>query len=648
MVPLLLDKLPESTRLSMIRFHEKDQLDWTVEDLLQGLEKEIAVRESHVPIKNASTTNGANEKTRGFRPHQSGKEFGTANALLTMNGKKKCVYCLEEHLSEHCQKVKSVDERKSILRKYAKCFTCLTTGHRSYNCRSRISCALCKGKHHTSICDNNGNFQAKVARPIPTATPLDPNVASWVGITGSGTRVALQTALANGNGKRESKVRVLFDTGSQKSFITAKAIGNLGLRPVRSETLGIKAFGSREADIAKREVYEFTLCPLRGGKRVKIECFVVNDISSIVTEHAELSKKDYPHLHNVYFSDVSKNEDMLPVDILVGSNFFWEFQMGETIRGGPHEPVAVNTTLGWVLSGPVKGNFTTDANGNFVVDSTKQEKMQIDEEDHKLWDLDSLGIREKNEVHEQLIDEIFFTGTRYSVRLPWKIGHDVLPSKYEVSLGRLNGLLRKLRKDPPVLEKYNDTSNEQLESGIIQKVIQLECAEKVHYLAHRAVIREDAETTKVRIVFDASCKQHKNGTSLNDCLHVGPPLTPLLFDILLRFRINNAALVGDIEKAFLNIEIDPIDRDCLRFLWIDDIEAKNPEIIVFRYNTVVFGVNSSQFILNAVLRHHIQSFASQDPECSEKLVKSFHVDDLVTGGEDTSSAFSLYEKVKGR
>ena len=46
MVPLLLDKLPESIRLSMIRFHEKDQLDWTVEDLLQGLEKEIAVRES--------------------------------------------------------------------------------------------------------------------------------------------------------------------------------------------------------------------------------------------------------------------------------------------------------------------------------------------------------------------------------------------------------------------------------------------------------------------------------------------------------------------------------------------------------------------------------------------------------------------------
>ena len=54
--------------------------------------------------------------------------------------------------------------------------------------------------------------------------------------------------------------------------------------------------------------------------------------------------------------------------------------------------------------------------------------------------------------------------------------------------------------------------------------------------------------------------------SLNDCLNVGPALSPKIFDILVRFRQYRAAVVADIEKAFLNIGVEEIDRDVLRFL----------------------------------------------------------------------------------
>jgi predicted nucleic acid-binding protein len=96
---------------------------------------------------------------------------------------------------------------------------------------------------------------------------------------------------------------------------------------------------------------------------------------------------------------------------------------------------------------------------------------------------------------------------------------------------RLKGQLLRLKKEPEVLQEYDRVIKEQLELGIIEPVVELERADKIHYLPH-AVVRKDAKTTKVRVVYDASSKEIKKGVSLNDCLHVGPPLSPLLYHIM--------------------------------------------------------------------------------------------------------------------
>ena len=38
------------------------------------------------------------------------------------------------------------------------------------------------------------------------------------------------------------------------------------------------------------------------------------------------------------------------------------------------------------------------------------------------------------------------------------------------------------------------------------------------------MIRESAETTKIRIVYDDQAKPNKDSVSLNECLETGPPL----------------------------------------------------------------------------------------------------------------------------
>ena len=119
--------------------------------------------------------------------------------------------------------------------------------------------------------------------------------------------------------------------------------------------------------------------------------------------------------------------------------------------------------------------------------------------------------------------------------------------------------------------EYDKIITEQKNLNIVEKVTDYEVS-ATRYLPHRPVIREDKETTKNRIVFDASCKRRVEEPSLNDIIEAGPSLKPLLTDVLLRFRSLNYVLVADIEKAFHQISLNPNHRNLVRFLLFKNIE----------------------------------------------------------------------------
>ncbi|XP_064475611.1 uncharacterized protein LOC135389500 [Ornithodoros turicata] len=157
---------------------------------------------------------------------------------------------------------------------------------------------------------------------------------------------------------------------------------------------------------------------------------------------------------------------------------------------------------------------------------------------------------------------------------------------------RLQQLTRKLQKAPVLLEAYDVAIRQYYGDDMAELVGEdVQTEHFTYYMPHQAVVREASRTTKLRVVCDAS--SHTPGLlSLNDNLQSGPNLTADLVALLLNFRQHNVALVADMEKAFLQIQVKESDRDALRFLWYDRIprpQEDTPNIVTFRMKRVPFG-----------------------------------------------------------
>ena len=169
----------------------------------------------------------------------------------------------------------------------------------------------------------------------------------------------------------------------------------------------------------------------------------------------------------------------------------------------------------------------------------------------------------------------------------------------------------------------------------------------MHYLPHRGVIREDHDTTKLRIVFDASA-EIRNELSLNNIVYSGPCLLPYLDDILLRFWTGKIGLVGDIKQAFLQVEIAEEHRDFVGFLWFKDINETPRKITSLRFTRVVFGLTSSPFLLKGTIKIHVSKClpVSHYTDVVKKLILNLYVDDSTNSFDTVETVMEFYEELR--
>ena len=160
------------------------------------------------------------------------------------------------------------------------------------------------------------------------------------------------------------------------------------------------------------------------------------------------------------------------------------------------------------------------------------------------------------------------------------------------------------------MQRYYDVTQDQLDKGIIERVERATCDVIRHYIPHHVIIAPQKATTKLRVVYDASAKVRKANKSLNECLYRGPVLLYDLVDMILRFRIPKVGIVSYIEKAFLQIELQPSDRDVRRFIWFKNYQGPKIDeshIQELRFCRVLFGIILSLFLLSATIESHLDS-----------------------------------------
>ncbi|CAB4039577.1 G2 M phase-specific E3 ubiquitin- ligase, partial [Paramuricea clavata] len=256
---------------------------WDLDELIKIFKGELEARER------ASLLPGSSRDPPSKPPYKP--KIPSASSLFTTGGSPTCTYCQQPHPSNSCSTVTDRNERKEILKRSGRCYICLRKNHVARECKSKIKCFKCDKRHHISICPSNSKVkpnppeQEASHQPTPSEEhprmqpqghqptnqtreqPQNTHVNMFVDAQSS---ILLQTARDFiYNPKDPSKTlqaRLIFDSGSQRSYITSTIRDKLNLPIVRRDTLKINAFGSKDEDITSCNMVQFQLDTERGHK----------------------------------------------------------------------------------------------------------------------------------------------------------------------------------------------------------------------------------------------------------------------------------------------------------------------------------------------------------------------------------------------
>jgi len=290
---------------------------------------------------------------------------------------------------------------------------------------------------------------------------------------------------------------------------------------------------------------------------------IIPKIAAPLQNLVPIPDNHFPHLQGLPLAHPVRSGDNLEITLLIGADFYWNIVQDRIIRG--NSPTAVESKIGYLLSGPLSHSTDTNDIGMLHVGTAADASTHID----KFWDVEFTGtlptakstIMSDQQLLTAYINSSLSQGSdgSYIVNFPWIADHSPLPSNRNICERLMQSLTHKLAQTPELLKVYGDIISDQVKRGFIEKVRESDVPSSCHFIMYRAV-KKQSNTTPVKIVYGCSCCQSPHQPSLNDCLDVGPPFLVDLCTLLLRFQTCKFVLVTDIEKAFLHMQLAETDQ----------------------------------------------------------------------------------------
>ncbi|XP_011860172.1 PREDICTED: uncharacterized protein LOC105557524 [Vollenhovia emeryi] len=474
------------------------------------------------------TSNVNATSTKNTSARAGGKEKRQARVATL---KFKWSYCKGDHFIYQCKELLNlpVSSRQAEIRKLKICLNCLRSASHAANKYSSGACRICKSKHNTllHVTTPTEAITSVQEAPEKQASPASPAaLVTHLSCPGDGRYAMLSTPC-----------RVLLDCGSQANFVSRKFLHALKLK-LRS--LNISISGINCATSRATQTVRLRMQSRLNAFSFDVECIVTDQVTDKLPSFT-IKRSDFNLPRNLRLADPQFNISA-DVDALIGADLFWDLICVGQVKASQYRSTLQKTRLGWILAGRL-GNPTTSSQRIRSFHATVT-NVKLHEQLSKFWRQEDIGGRSTSyTIEESLCERHFLENVsqtpsgRYMVKLSIKESAIAkLGDSENIARKRLQALEKRFKRESTLRRRYEHFIQEYATLGHMKLAFPHSNEGPSCYLPHHCVFKAAGPSSKLRVVFDASCKT-STGFSLNDALMVGPAVQQDLMSILLRFRI---------------------------------------------------------------------------------------------------------------